>query len=414
MTASPNIEALAAFLPKVARVDFSAGRMKGGGKFRTRDPSQDTHKKILATMLPYPDFSETTSDFIQMAYDCGWIIGIDWPQWCQTEEAQELVNRPGQIESASVEQLQKLLTWRVRAERFSTGSLLADFESGLILRILRRATQILQSEKNLSDTDAITSLNWKITKMTNFSPAVCDKLGHYVYRLIDPRNGETFYVGKGRDNRLFNHVKARLKPSDQEPGDDLKLDRIGAIHDAGLLVIHVIHRHELTEEVAFEVEAAVMDAFPGLTNKQGGHDSDARGPMAAEQIVDKYELPELPSCEDLKLVLISVGDLDHVAGQTLLDRVRFAWRINADRAAEADYVLAARRGVVIGVYEALEWLPATEQNFPGMRYSNASRWGFVGKEAPKEIQDRLVGERGKRITEKEMLHIRYPIRYWQV
>ena len=36
-----------------------------------------------------------------------------------------------------------------------------------------------------------------------FSEEVCNKIGNYVYRLIDPRNGETFYVGKGRDNRVF-------------------------------------------------------------------------------------------------------------------------------------------------------------------------------------------------------------------
>ncbi len=31
------------------------------------------------------------------------------------------------------------------------------------------------------------------------------RLGCYVCRLLDPRNGETFYVGKGHGNRLFDH-----------------------------------------------------------------------------------------------------------------------------------------------------------------------------------------------------------------
>ena len=42
--------------------------------------------------------------------------------------------------------------------------------------------------------------------MENFSSEVCKALAYYVYRLIDPRNGETFYVGKGKDNRVFEHV----------------------------------------------------------------------------------------------------------------------------------------------------------------------------------------------------------------
>ena len=29
-----------------------------------------------------------------------------------------------------------------------------------------------------------------------------------VYRLIDPRNGETFYVGRGKGNRVFSHIRA--------------------------------------------------------------------------------------------------------------------------------------------------------------------------------------------------------------
>ena len=35
-------------------------------------------------------------------------------------------------------------------------------------------------------------------RVREFSEAVCHELGNYVYRLIDPRNGETFYVGKGK------------------------------------------------------------------------------------------------------------------------------------------------------------------------------------------------------------------------
>jgi hypothetical protein len=44
-----------------------------------------------------------------------------------------------------------------------------------------------------------------------FSETVCNSLGNYVYRLIDPRNGETFYVGKGKGNRVFAHIQGELK-----------------------------------------------------------------------------------------------------------------------------------------------------------------------------------------------------------
>jgi hypothetical protein len=43
-----------------------------------------------------------------------------------------------------------------------------------------------------------------------FSNEVASQLNYYVYRLIDPRNGQTFYVGKGKGNRLFHHVQCAI------------------------------------------------------------------------------------------------------------------------------------------------------------------------------------------------------------
>ncbi len=85
---------------------------------------------------------------------------------------------------------------------------------------------------------------------------MCEIWKYYVYRLIDPRNGETFYVGKGKDNRVFQHAKA-------EPGaiaDELteKLKRIREIRNTGFEVAHVIRRHGMDEDTAFEVEAALI------------------------------------------------------------------------------------------------------------------------------------------------------------
>ena len=40
-----------------------------------------------------------------------------------------------------------------------------------------------------------------------FPLGVAEQLRGCVYRLIDPRNGETFCVGKGRGNRIFSHAK---------------------------------------------------------------------------------------------------------------------------------------------------------------------------------------------------------------
>src|SRR6056297_617128 len=137
-------------------------------------------------------------------------------------------------------------------------------------------------------------------KNPRFADQVSGKLGAYVYRLVDPRNGETFYVGKGRGNRLFAHVDAAEKNLDFLDSDGVedevedaisaKFARIRRIHSTGLDVIHIVHRHDLDDQTAFEVEAALIDAYPGLTNEMGGHASGSKGSMSPKEIIAKYDL----------------------------------------------------------------------------------------------------------------------------
>lgn len=122
-------------------------------------------------------------------------------------------------------------------------------------------------------------------EIESFPPEAVDRLKTYVYRLIDPRNGETFYVGKGKGNRVFAHIRAEQNLD----GDELdnKLKRIREIRVAGFDVAHVIHRHGMDDKTAFEVEAALIDAYPGLTNDVSGHSNDY-GAMHAKEIVWRY------------------------------------------------------------------------------------------------------------------------------
>ena len=47
-----------------------------------------------------------------------------------------------------------------------------------------------------------------MNKINGFSREVKELLKHYVYRLVDPRNNETFYVGEGYGDRVFAHANA--------------------------------------------------------------------------------------------------------------------------------------------------------------------------------------------------------------
>src|SRR5260370_30614054 len=101
---------------------------------------------------------------------------------------------------------------------------------------------------------------------------ISDQLKYYVYRLIDPRNGETFYVGKGTGNRVFAHVRGELGSEADFLTD--KLLRIRDIRLDGFEVAHVIHRNGMDQQTAFEVDAALIDAYPEATNADGGRPYD--------------------------------------------------------------------------------------------------------------------------------------------
>src|SRR5215813_13618946 len=120
--------------------------------------------------------------------------------------------------------------------------------------------------------------------LNSFPAGVAEKLKTYVYRLIDPRNGETFYVGKGQGDRVFAHIRAQVEADDP----DNKVKRIREIHLAGFEVAHVIHRRGMDEKMAFEVEAALIDAYPGLTNIAAGSGSSDFGVMHADEIIRRY------------------------------------------------------------------------------------------------------------------------------
>jgi len=220
----------------------------------------------------------------------------------------------------------------------------------------------------------------------SFSDEVKRQLKAYVYRLIDPRNGETFYVGKGRGNRVFAHVRAE----DGLDGDQLdnKLQRIREIHLARFEVAHVIHRHGMGDRTALEVESALIDAYPGLTNIVDGPGGSDFGSMHAQEIIDRYSAD--PAVFKHRALLISVNR--SASERSLYEATRFAWKLSKGRAKQAEVVLPSIRGLIVGAFVPDEWLEATIDNFPG-REDRLGRIGFIGHDAPREIRELYVGKR---------------------
>lgn len=215
-----------------------------------------------------------------------------------------------------------------------------------------------------------------------FTSEISEKLGYYVYRLIDPRNGETFYVGKGKGNRVFAHAAGEIA----EDSNGEKLERIRKIKLSRLEVVHLIHRHGMDEKTAFEVEAALIDAYPGLTNIASGHASSDYGSMHANEIIERYTARQMEIRHKVLLISVNRTALE----SSLYESVRYAWRLDKRRAQRAEFVVATVQGLGVGAFIPEKWLEATAENFRG-QVAIPGRFGFIGKEAQEEIQKHYSG-----------------------
>lgn len=110
-----------------------------------------------------------------------------------------------------------------------------------------------------------------------------------MYALIDPRNDEIFYIGKGTGDRLQAHGRdsdrRRVNGSDVESA---KMVRFDAIKGAGETVrIDVIRLGIATEQEDCQIEGALIDTLPGLLNKVRGHGIDDRR-SARWDLIERY------------------------------------------------------------------------------------------------------------------------------
>ena len=227
-----------------------------------------------------------------------------------------------------------------------------------------------------------------------FSPEVCEKIKYYVYRLIDPRDGQTFYVGKGKGNRVFAHVNDALKDYEMEEDktNSPKLDTIRDIKKAGLNVIHLIQRWKIpNEETAYLIESAVMDCFPNLTNKQKGHHHE-NGIINTQTLqrdlsVKAYEEPDDNFAKYI-IIKTSEGRVKYFEDSDskidgVYEATRSAWKLSLIKAKKYKYVLGVINGIVRGVYEVDEW----------MKNEIRDRIEFIGHPAPENIKNYFINKR---------------------
>ena len=94
-------------------------------------------------LFPYCTEAPIVSQFLHIVYRLPIIISFDWGAW---EEGRKIAsNDDFDLDTLDLPAKCKLITAIVRSDRFSEGTLVSAFESGLILRILKSI------EKQISD-----------------------------------------------------------------------------------------------------------------------------------------------------------------------------------------------------------------------------------------------------------------------
>jgi hypothetical protein len=80
------------------------------------------------------------------------------------------------------------------------------------------------------------------------------KNDYYVYFIVDPEKNQVFYVGKGRKNRAYSHLKG-IKSSKRVQ------DKIKSIRSNGAEPIIIFHQKDLTEDIAYNLEKEMISYY---------------------------------------------------------------------------------------------------------------------------------------------------------
>ena len=227
-------------------------------------------------------------------------------------------------------------------------------------------------------------------RISQFSEGVHNRLRSYVYLLIDPRNGQTFYVGKGKGNRVFEHVRGALESDDRDILPT-KTDMIREMIEVDRLEpIHVIHRHGMSDAEALAVEAALIDYIPGLANQNSGHGVEFR-PANAIQLNERYAAEEMELLPEHNLMFIKTFRSTVRERGSIYEATRWGWRVNQARANRADYILSIIDGTLCeAVFTNCVWKTrdGAYSEFEGCQLSDNDEVAmhYLKKLAPRRIR----------------------------
>ena len=222
--------------------------------------------------------------------------------------------------------------------------------------------------------------------LERFSSKTIKELGYYVYVYSDPDTHKPFYVGKGKANRVFDHLK--------DTKESEKVKYLHRLKSEGKEPIIEILVHGIDEETALKVEAAAIDLIGknNLTNGQRGHGAKAYGKIDVNKIEARYNFLELNDddfTENVMLININKLYRNDMTPIELYDATRGLWPVNIEKANKVDYVCAVYQGMTLEVYKVAGWYPAYSTMMTrDEERTRPERYEFVGNIAEENIRNK--------------------------
>ena len=285
------------------------------------------------------------SFFYEVLEECG-DLKLNYSEYASTHPIdcdRELLRLP----TADYDTCCALITMLLREDHFSNGSFARRQRAGQVKAIVDRMISLLDTKSKPS--------------IKLFSEKAVEQLnGFYVYALIDPRNNQVFYIGKGIGNRVFSH---EIESGKSPKSEKAKLKRIQEIEAAGFDVKRIIVNWSMTESEAFAAEAALINMLSFLsadmlTNAVAGH--HVHEAMTVEDFDLLYGAEHLKQ-EDIQhsIMVIKINKLYRkgMNPKELYDIVRGNWRasMGSIQKRNVEYVFGVYNQLIVAVYKPDEW-----------------------------------------------------------
>ncbi|NOT65708.1 MAG: hypothetical protein HOP06_06750 [Methylotenera sp.] len=237
-----------------------------------------------------------------------------------------------------------------------------------------------------------------------------EKLGAYVYALIDPQQDEVFYIGlagglnEQGNNRPIGHLNETSEAISKELHLNAKQTKIKEIWDRGQEVKLAIIRRSLNRDEAKHVEASLIDLLSvvkssgSLTNIVRGHGTDKHSLVNETNNIDIMANPVNPNLEVNNVWLFNISNaIDR--GENPYEATIGDWIIGNEHCQikedEPQYAIGLNRGVSRVVILI-------------------SKWGVVLDNKKKIMGENInESEIGKQLLEKDFSQIITGVGFWQ-